>query len=1228
MHRVNGKVAIIGAGCRFPGGADDLRKFWALLAQAKNVVSDIPRERWRIERFCSDNDLAAAKSYAHRGHFIDWDYKGFDAGFFHFAPREVESLDPQQRLLLEVAWEALEHAGLDPTRLAGSEVGVYMGGFTLDHMLNQLGSGGRSEIGAHSAAGATLTMLSNRISYAFDFHGPSITIDTACSSSLVAFAYAVRDMLAGTCDMALVGGVNFMLRPEYPIAMSKGQFLARDGRSKSFDARGDGYGRGEGAGVVVLKPLQRALHNNDRILAVVDGAGVNQDGRTKGIKVPNPKAQVSLMRRVVAEAGIDPRSVQYVEAHGTGTPAGDPIEAAAISSVYGNERETACRVGSVKSNIGHLEAAAGVAGIIKACLILTQNQVPALAALEQPNPQIPFGENGLEPADRLSALAPADTTPRVAVNSFGYGGTNAHAVVSLPAELRQAHCAQGAQRHNFCQLMPLSARDDQALAALAGACARHLREKGDSLQDILYSLTRRRAHLSHRLAVWGTDRNELTEALEAFAQQGQAQNAVKAGLPVNADPRPVFVFTGMGPQWWGMGQALYRDHRVFREAVDRADAIFHEIAGFSIRAEMLQDESSSRIQQTRFAQPANFVLQYALTEALRAEGLSPAAVVGHSVGEVTSAWASGTFSKTPQVLIEPAADTAFSLQLDAASGGITLASSRQTPLPADELELRLEALSVEGAAMAQGLRGEADDGQLMGVCGRVTRVGEAVDGMTLGERLCGLMPLALSSHVRVSADRCLLLPVADDPAAEQLAGDSVLQALALRIADSAALTPLDRVLVCASPLGLALASRLRARGIRVEAFPARVEQWTSAQLEELVQAGPIDAIAAPLHHWAERFGFAELSPGGCLIDLGQGLDQLSCDPRVGRLVRIDAALEIGRNRIPMRAALQQVFSGDRATQEAAECLDLAGLSEQKLEAVAGREHLVLRFTSKRSLTALAVDAPDIHTNACYLVTGGFGGLGKEIAKWLATQGAGQLVLCSRSAGMRESDQAFLQQLEQMGCKASAQVCDIAEPEQVQTLVEQISQGEMPLRGVFHTAGMIEDRPIAELTRQDLSKVMRPKALGAWNLHLATRYPPLAHFVCSPRSRCWSATAGRPTIARRTALSMPWHSSGAPTGWPASASTGERRKCRYVESGPDDRSAVAPDRPDPDSHRSRPQRSGAGHLHGTAAGRHRLGRGLGSMGGLRDLWRSLHTFSGPGGTGPGQGRRLGAGAPAR
>jgi acyl transferase domain-containing protein/NAD(P)-dependent dehydrogenase (short-subunit alcohol dehydrogenase family)/acyl carrier protein len=1830
MSRVNDKVAIIGAGCRLPGGANDLGKFWDLLVQAKNVVSEIPRERWHSERFCSDNAAAAAKSYVRRGHFIDWDYRGFDAGFFHFAPREVEYLDPQQRLLLEVAWEAMEHAGLDPTRLAGSEVGVYMGGFTVDHMLNQLGSGGRSVIGAHSAAGATLTMLSNRISYAFDFHGPSISIDTACSSSLVAFSYAVNDMLAGNCEMALAGGVNFMLRPEYPIAMSKGQFLARDGRSKSFDSRGDGYGRGEGAGVVVLKPLGRALQDKDRILAVVDGAGVNQDGRTQGITVPNPDAQVTLMRRVVAAAGIDPRTVQYVEAHGTGTPVGDPIEASAISRVYGKERETPCRIGSLKSNVGHLEAAAGVAGIIKACLMLQENEVPALATLERPNPQIPFGENGLALADRHSRLAPADTTPRVAVNSFGYGGTNAHVILSLPRQIQQSQVPPVAERHHCCHLLPLSARDDQALTALAAACAQRLRGERDSLQDILYTLSRRRAQLTHRLAVWGADRKELAEALESFAQQGQAAQAAKATQPVNANPRPVFVFTGMGPQWWGMGQELYREHAIFRAAVDRADARFRELAGFSIRAEMLKDEATSRIQQTRLAQPANFVLQYALTEALCAAGLSPAAVVGHSVGEVTSAWASGmlslsdalqvayrrsqaqskaagqggmlavglgyaqvlelladypgkvsvaavnsptnltlsgdqacldriqarlesqeifarpltvevpyhspmmdplkpelmqclaslrpqeprlplystvsgqrvvgqlydaaywcrnvrepvffdkairamlddgyglflevgphpvlrnvlkeifsdqgrearalqtlnrkqpeaarfnqalaeafvhgaeldwarrhpagrlvdlpsypwqrqplwiesehqrrdrlldterpllgvrdpcalrwradladhrlaylldhvvddaaimpaaayleamleasasqqtrgeqqgwrlrdvhidkallldpqrplfletcldaasrnielhsfddhnptqvhrhararpypvlghhihhvdltgllaqfetpqpasqvyrafadfamqyqaafqaigevrkgvdgyralarlqlpqpladgsgdylahpslldgcfqtvltlldpkdgaflptriddlrvyrplshklwclgeltqrrkgsvtcdltligedgaveanirglvcvalqgkrsereypagdhvyrwsrqglgsnrgalrnwlvlsdepsalaealcerlrqqpdcsarllawqepqtrqvlakegcdavaflssagfdesrdptgevaatrllqtlqilaaraqvprcyvitrsafavgdrdappipaqgalvglrrvafnelgnlwpttvdlprllddnlvadlvdelladdekdeialrqngrhtskleasgTFAETPETQIDPAAGEPFTLQADAATGAIKLVGLRTAPLPADELELRLEALSVDGAALTAGLLGAIEGGRLMGVCGRVTRVGEGIEETAVGERLCGVIPLALSSHVRVSADRSLLLPVPEEPAAQDLAGDSVLQALALRIADTAALTPNDRVLVCSSPLGLALAARLRARGIQVESFPAKVELWTSAQLEALVRGGPIDAIAAPLNQWEERFGFAELSPGGCLIDLGQGYAHLHCDARIGRLVRIDPDLELGRNRRQFRAALQQVFSGDLATQADSTSIDLPGFIEQKLEAVAELEHLILRCTSDRPLAAQAVDFPDIRADACYLVTGGFGGLGKEIAKWLASQGAGQVALCSRSAGTRASDQAFLQQLVQMGCAASAHACDLAVADQVNDLVQRLAQGDMALQGIFHAAGLIDDRPITDMTEQALRKVMRPKAQGAWNLHLATRRLPLDHFV--------------------------------------------------------------------------------------------------------------------------------------
>ena len=639
------KVAIVGLGCRFPGSANTAGAFWKNIADCKNAISDIPQSRWEAKRFYNTEGTASGKSYVRKGHFVDWNYKEFDAGFFNFAPREVEFYDPQQRLLLEVSWEALEDAGIDPTTLAGRDVGVYVGGFTLDHMLNQLGSSARSEIGTHSASGATLTMLSNRLSYAYDLRGPSISVDTACSSSLVAFSYAVNDIGSGVCEMAVVGGVNFMLRPEYPIAMSKGQFLARDGLSKSFDSRADGYGRGEGAGVVILKSLQQALADSDHILAVVDAVGVNQDGRTSSITVPSAESQQVLMEKVVARASLTAQSIQYVEAHGTGTPVGDPIEASAIASVYGQQRADLCKIGSLKSNIGHLEAAAGVASIIKVCMMLKHNKVPPLATLKEPNPNIPFGENGLMLATELSPLAAEGETRRIAINSFGYGGTNAHAILSLPPEINNE--VMGERKRTVgkqsCRLLPVSARSQEAVKILAKEYLQLL-HSGSKLDDVIYSASRRRGHLEHRLALWGKNDKEMLSVLDEYVEKGYSPQAAEGRKPFTGQVKPVFIYTGMGPQWWGMGQGLYQGNAVFREAVEHADEIFQEIAGFSIKAEMMKSEEDSRITETQYAQPANFVIQYALTETMRSEGLEPAAVVGHSVGEISSAWAAGMLS--------------------------------------------------------------------------------------------------------------------------------------------------------------------------------------------------------------------------------------------------------------------------------------------------------------------------------------------------------------------------------------------------------------------------------------------------------------------------------------------------------------------------------------------------------------------------------------------------------
>jgi acyl transferase domain-containing protein/acyl carrier protein len=633
-----GKIAVIGSACRFPGKSHSPEFFFEQLLAGRTCVGPVPESRWAAEKFTNTGDVAG-KAYVARGHFLeDYDFRTFDADFFRLSPREVEFLDPQQRLLLELSWEAMESAGLNVEALAGSRTGVFVGGFTVDHLLNQFGTSARDSIGSHSAAGATLTMLSNRISYAFDFCGPSLSIDTACSSSLVALAQGVTALSAGQCEMALIGGANFMLRPEYSIAMSKGRFLARDGRSKSFDARADGYGRGEGGGIVILKDYAAALRDGDEVLAIIEGAGVNQDGRTSGITVPNPEAQRALMEDVLAASGCAAEDVDYIEAHGTGTPVGDPRETSAIAQVYG--RGGHCVVGSVKANIGHLEAAAGIASVIKSLMMLRHGVIPPVAGLEEVNPEIPAQ---VSLPRSVIALGSTERQRRIAINSFGYGGTNAHVIIgSAPQAIVKDENKASA---TSVAVLPVSARDANALRERAGQLAELLdNEPAGALEDVLYTAGVRRTHLDHRLAVAGKSREELAANLRSFAS-GAALEAGSEGIrPFKGDGRIAFVYTGMGPQWWAMGRELLLESAPFRLALERADGIFRAISGFSILQEMLREEGESQIKRTEFAQPANFMIQYGLTEALKAEGIVPDSVIGHSVGEVASGWASGMLS--------------------------------------------------------------------------------------------------------------------------------------------------------------------------------------------------------------------------------------------------------------------------------------------------------------------------------------------------------------------------------------------------------------------------------------------------------------------------------------------------------------------------------------------------------------------------------------------------------
>jgi Polyketide synthase modules and related proteins len=641
----NEKFAIVGIGCRMPPNANSLTAFWKFLMRGGNALRPIRKDRWDWRQYYDEDQQRPGKNYAPKAASLDMDLRQFDPLAFGMSPREAASLDPQQRLLLEVTWEAFEDAGLPLTRMSGSSTGVFVGGFCLDHLVLQTQASNRHLINAHSAGGVMMTVLSNRISHAFNLKGPSLTLDTACSSSLVALHYACQSLRLRECDMALAGGVNAMMRPDFPIIMSKGHFLSHHGECHAFDETAAGYARGEGAGILLIQRLEDALAAGHTIHAVVCASGVNQDGRTDGISLPNSEAQEALVRDVYSRAGISPAEVDYVEAHGTGTQAGDFAELGALDRNFANGRDGKLPVGSVKTNIGHLEAAAGVAGVLKTIGVLKNRQVPKNLHFKNPNPRIPFADLSLEVAADTRKLPAPEEKPTVyaAINSFGYGGTNAHVVLESAPVVEVPSAPDDPARP--LRVIPLSASSEEALRDLAGKYAFLLGQPlAGTFADLAYTTAFRRSHLPVRLAALAGGPEELRDQLMA-ASTGQVHERVAVGGRAgSAKPPLVFVFTGMGPQWWGMGQELMRSEPVFAAAIDEVDAVFAPLAGWSLKQAMLAGEAESRMARTELAQPANFAIQLALTRLWEAHGIRPSAVVGHSVGEVTSAYVAGVYT--------------------------------------------------------------------------------------------------------------------------------------------------------------------------------------------------------------------------------------------------------------------------------------------------------------------------------------------------------------------------------------------------------------------------------------------------------------------------------------------------------------------------------------------------------------------------------------------------------
>ncbi|MFC9894864.1 type I polyketide synthase [Nocardia sp. NPDC127579] len=639
-------IAIVGIGCRFAGGIDSPDTFWEFVLDKRDGVTEIPADRWDYRRYYDPEPRTPGRAYTKHGAFMTTDPWEFDPEFFGISPREATVLDPQQRLILEVTWEALDDAGI-ARHASGGQVGVYVGGFVVDQSVIGVVGPALFHTDMHTPASASYTMLSNRIAYALNLVGPAITVDTACSSSLVAFHLACQALANGDCEVALAGGVNVMLQPETFVLMCKGGFLAADGRCKSFDAGADGYGRGEGAGMVALKRLEDAVRDGDRIYATVKATGSNQDGRTTAITVPNADSQESLARAVCERAGLAPEEITYVEAHGTGTLVGDPVELRALGRAFGakDKRTGTLGVGSVKSTLGHTEAAAGVASVIKAALAIRHRTIPPQGWIDKPNPDIPFDELGLHiqlEAEPLPAEAPPMT---VAVNGFGYGGTNAHAILQ---EYRPATVVAPATEPKHYGVLPISARSAGAARALAGRFA-ELITAGAEPERLAEAAWTRMAHHQFRSGILlGEDREEVIRDLRAFAG-GEGRDAVRTIVARTTEP--VFVFSGMGPQWWGMARELLGTESVFAETAAEIDAEFRALAGWSIVAELLRPEEESRVARTEVAQPANFLVQVALVRELAQYGIEPAAIVGHSVGEVAAAYVSGVLSLRDAVLV-------------------------------------------------------------------------------------------------------------------------------------------------------------------------------------------------------------------------------------------------------------------------------------------------------------------------------------------------------------------------------------------------------------------------------------------------------------------------------------------------------------------------------------------------------------------------------------------------
>jgi acyl transferase domain-containing protein/pimeloyl-ACP methyl ester carboxylesterase/aryl carrier-like protein len=1179
-------IALIGLGCRFPGGADDPAAFWKLLVEGRDAVVETPPNRWDVSAYYDPDPSAPGKTYVRDGGFLR-QVEGFDAHFFGISSREATSLDPQQRMLLEVAWEALERAGQAPDRLYNSNAGVFVGISSFEYAAHLLRSVDAAQIDPYFGTGSALSAAAGRLSFTLGLTGPSMSVDTACSSSLVALHLACQSLRYRECDLALAGGVNLIVAPEVNIAFSKARLLAADGRCKTFDAAADGYVRGEGCGVVVLKRLSDALSNGDPIIVQIRGTAVNQDGPSGALVVPNGISQRAVIQKALENAGVNANEVDYVEAHGTGTSLGDPIEVGALAHVFGKDRDSnrPLFIGSVKTNLGHLESAAGIAGLIKVALALQHGIIPPNLHFLQPNPRIPW--------DLLSAVVPTKPTawPQGAkrhlagLSSFGFTGTNAHVVLEEAPVQTTAFSKLDRPVH----VLTLSAKTDTALRELAGRFGDHLAsEPGSSAADFCYSANTGRARFRERLAIVAGSTAEFREKLADFVGGRNPTGLFRGTSRTGAKDKTAFLFTGDGAEYQGMGRELYGTHHEFREILERSSRLLRKHLQGSLTEGLFPDnEVKGSVIDPAYARPALYALQVALARLWLSWGIRPAAIMGQGFGEYAAACCSGVFS--------------FEDGLELVARLACARSDENLETGPFEEVLQTVKMSVPKFRFVSLSTGEAVDQQIaspefwrgqgkqtaqvaeafrtlhsMG-CTRFIEVGPDsvlvragrdclpqdsltwIPSLTKGQSDWRQLAdgLALVSTQEPAVDwsafdrnfsrRKVVLPTypfqrerfwlqASRPKGTERA-DELYYRIEWRLVPeshgSETMVPPARrnwlIFADEGAVGEELATRLRAAGEECILVAAGAGYQRSAPLQYTIDPEQPDQFCRLLrdltencqplrgvvHLWGldgevseqstpDKLRAATLLGCGATLHLVQAL--AACEflepPRLWLVTRgaqpvgsemnlpgVAQATLWGLGRV-ISAELPQLRCSLIDLDPSKNPLDVTPLFAQLWQSNPTEESLALR--ENQSYVSRLVPCPAskrepaaFKPERSYLITGGLGGIGLRIARWMAEAGARHLILLARHDPSELTSQG-IEELRRLGTEVAVIRADISRPDDVSTALDRIRASMPPLAGVFHCAGMFGDRVVVQHRWDLFQEVLAPKVFGAWNLHTLTK----------------------------------------------------------------------------------------------------------------------------------------------